>query len=95
MLPDGPGAGGQQPRGALHHHPPSALRGAPRLGAKGRAWPTEALDECASDHSERTNPTSPIIALHVHFCCRLRLPNDKFLNLLTLFKTDYVPYFVS
>lgn len=96
VLPDRPGAGGQQPRCALHHHPPCALSRSPPPSPplrprRGRVRHPEALRECAIVLSELTKPTPNRHFPHAHFCC-FRQPNDRFLNLLTLSKMDYVPY---
>uniref|UniRef100_A0A8D2IBG5 Tetratricopeptide repeat domain 7B n=1 Tax=Urocitellus parryii TaxID=9999 RepID=A0A8D2IBG5_UROPR len=70
VLPDGPGAGGQQPGRALHHHPPRALsrpcltclarqgRPAWARGAPcgpGVALPLRGPRGCSTDRSELTN----------------------------------------
>lgn len=70
VLPDRPGAGGQQPRGALHHHPPRALsrrppaalplrpRGVPPgVPGEDEAATPKARDDHATDRSDRTQPT--------------------------------------
>lgn len=90
VLPDRLGAGGQQPRDALHHHPPGALSGRPpaslplrprrvppAVPAEGEPATPEALDDHATDRSELTKWTPNHRSPHVRFCY-FRQPNDCF-----------------
>ncbi|XP_073098082.1 tetratricopeptide repeat protein 7B isoform X2 [Manis javanica] len=77
VLPDGLGAGGQQPCGALHHHPPGALSSARQLHCRsspGGPVRTPGMDGHASDHSERSRRAQ---VRPPHACCSRR-PNDSF-----------------
>lgn len=90
VLPDRLGAGGQQPRGALHHHPPCALsrrppaslplrprRVPPGVPREDESATPKALDDYATDRSELTKQTPNHRSPHVR-SCYFRQPNDCF-----------------